>query len=83
MFGACGRRGDIKNPQAFQNQPLMSIMDFDSRVVETYVAEEFMKNVKLGALTDIFPQADKSEIFKGKITRISKSMIQKTAKPIY
>lgn len=50
---------------------LFSLLDSDSIIVEAYVPEEFIKDIKAGATVAIVPQADKSREYTGKITYIA------------
>ena len=59
--------GDVVSSE----KKLLSIMNLDSMIVEADVAEEFIKDVKVGAGVEIVPLADKSKKYKGKVTRIS------------
>lgn len=49
---------------------LMEIIDTDSLVVKANVAEEFIKDVKIGAEVDIIPYADREAVIKGKVKDI-------------
>lgn len=50
---------------------LISLLDSNSIIVEAYVPEEFIKDIKAGATVAIIPQADKSREYTGKITYIA------------
>ena len=54
---------------------MLSLMDLDTIVVKANVAEEFIKDVKLGALVAIIPVADKSKQYNGKVTTIAKNAV--------
>lgn len=56
---------------------VLGIMDLDSLIIEAEVAEEFIKDVKLGSEVTILPTADRSKEFKGKVARISDKAVQK------
>ncbi len=58
-------------------QKLLSIMDLDSLYVLADVAEEFIKDVKIGKVATIIPVADNSRKYYGKITRIADMAFQK------
>jgi len=59
------------------SRKLLSILDLNSLVVQADVAEDFIKDVKLGADAIIIPQMNKSKEYKGKVTRISNKAILK------
>lgn len=50
---------------------IMSLMDADTLVVKANVAEEFIKDVKLGAKVDIIPVADKNRKYAGRVSAIA------------
>ena len=54
---------------------VLSVMNLDSLVVKANVAEEFIKDVKLGAKVEIIPVADKSKQYNGKVTAIAKNAL--------
>lgn len=59
------------------SKKVLSIMNMDTMVVKADVAEEFIKDVKLGADVEIVPIADKSKQYKGKVIDISsKAVVQ-------
>ncbi len=58
-------------------QKLLSIMNLDSLYVLADVAEEFIKDVKLGKKATIIPVADNSRKYKGKVIRIADMAFQK------
>ncbi len=58
--------GDITTPA----KKLLSIMDLDTLMIEANVAEEFIKDVKMGAEVSIIPVGDTSKKYKGKVTKI-------------
>lgn len=66
-------QGDILSPE----KKLCSILDLNSLVVKAEVAEEFIKDVKLGAKATIIPLADKSKEYKGKVVGIAGKAVQK------
>ena len=55
----------------------VSIIDLDSLIIEADVAEEFIKDVKIGAPVVIIPTADKSKKYEGKIIRIFGKAVEK------
>ncbi len=59
------------------SKKLLSILDLNSLVVQADVAEDFIKDVKLGADVIIMPQMDKTKEYKGKVTSISNKAIKK------
>jgi multidrug resistance efflux pump len=59
------------------SKKLLSILDLNSIVVQADVAEDFIKDVKLGADVVIIPQMDKTKEYKGKVTSISNKAIKK------
>lgn len=59
------------------SKKLLSILDLNSLVVQADVAEDFIKDVKLGADVIIIPQMDKTKEYKGKVTSISSKAIKK------
>lgn len=58
-------------------QKLLSIMDLNSLYVLADVAEEFIKDVKLGKQATIIPVADNSRKYYGKVIRIADMAFQK------
>lgn len=58
-------------------QKLLSIMNLDSLYILADVAEEFIKDVKLGKAATIIPLADNSRKFHGKVIRIADMAVQK------
>ncbi|SHJ82873.1 Barrel-sandwich domain of CusB or HlyD membrane-fusion [Geosporobacter subterraneus DSM 17957] len=66
-------QGDILSPE----KKLCSILDLNSLVVKAEVAEEFVKDVKLGAPAAIIPLADKSKEYEGKVVGIAGKAVQK------
>ena len=59
-------------------QKLLSIMNLDSLYILADVAEEFIKDVKLGKKATIIPVADNSRKYYGKVIRIADMAIQKS-----
>lgn len=60
-----------------EGKKILSVINTDSMVVEADVAEEFIKDVKVGAEVTINPQADKSRSYKGKVISIAEKASQK------
>jgi HlyD family secretion protein len=58
-------------------QKLLSIMNLDSLYVLADVAEEFIKDVKLGKKATIIPVADNSRKYYGKVIRIADMAFEK------
>ncbi|HWR62095.1 MAG TPA: efflux RND transporter periplasmic adaptor subunit, partial [Clostridia bacterium] len=61
---------------------LLSVLDLDTLVVNAEVAEEFIKDVKLGAEVEIIPVADKDRVYNGKVTSISRKAIEQNGETI-
>ena len=72
------KAGDKINPE----KKLLSLMDMDTIVVKADVAEEFIKDVKLGAGVEIIPAADKSRQYHGKIAAIAKKAVEKNGETV-
>lgn len=51
---------------------ILGVMNMDTLVVKADVAEEFIKDVKVGAKVEIIPVADKSKKYDGKVISIAK-----------
>ena len=66
-------QGDILSPE----KKLCSILNLESLVVKAEVSEEFIKDVKIGAVATIIPLADKSKEYKGKVVGIAGKAMQK------
>lgn len=65
--------GDTINAE----KKVLSLMDMNTLVVKANVAEEFIKDVKLGAKVEIIPVADKAKQYQGKVTAIAqKAQVQ-------
>lgn len=62
------KAGDTINNE----KKVLSLMNLDTLVVKANVAEEFIKDVKLGAKVEIIPVADKNKQYVGKVTAIAK-----------
>ena len=63
--------GYVQGDVASSQKKLLSIMDLGSLVVDANVPEEFIRDVKIGALVNITPTADKSKKYEGKVSYIS------------
>lgn len=61
---------------------ILSVLDLDTLVVKAEVAEEFIKDVKLGAEVEIIPVADKDRVYNGKVTSISRKAIEQNGETI-
>lgn len=72
-------QGDVISSEG---KKLLSILNRDSVVVEANVAEEFIKDVKIGADVVINPQADKSRTYKGKVLFIAEKAVLKNNETI-
>lgn len=75
---ACVQGDIITDPE----EKLLSVMNKDSLVVEANVAEEFIKDVKIGADVAIIPQADKSRNYSGKVLFIADKAVLKNNETI-
>jgi len=53
------------------NTKLLNLVNMDSLVVEAEVSEDFIKDVKVGAKVDIFPLADSTKQYKGRVLKIA------------
>lgn len=65
-------QGDITQPKK-----LFTLYNLDKLVIEAYVPEEMLKNIKKGNKAKIVPVADKNKEYKGIITYISNSTMQR------
>lgn len=59
------------------DKKIISLLDLGSMIVEADIAEEFIKDVKIGANSTIIPTADKSKKYTGKVIRISNKAFKK------
>lgn len=66
-------KGESTNPA----KKLLSLMSFDSMIIESTIPEEFIKDVKQGSQVTIIPQADKSRKYTGKVTYMANKAIQR------
>lgn len=66
-------QGDILSPE----KKLCSILNPENLVVKAEVAEEFIKDVRLGAEVTVIPLADKSKEYRGKVAAIAGKAVQK------
>lgn len=72
------QNGDI----ASAGKKVLSIKNLDTMYIKADVAEEFIKDVKLGADVSIVPAADASKEYKGKVTKIADMAIEKNNQTI-
>jgi len=73
-------QGDIITTN--EGKKLLSILNKDSVVIEANVAEEFIKDVRIGAEVSIIPQADKARTYKGKVMSIAEKAVLKNNETI-
>lgn len=64
------------------NTKLLSLVNMDTLVVEAEVSEDFIKDVKVGAEVEIFPIADSSKQYKGRVLRIADMGINKNGETV-
>lgn len=72
------QNGDIVSPA----KKVLSIKNLDTMYIQADVAEEFIKDVKVGAYVTIVATADASKEFKGKVTKIYDMAMQKNNQTI-
>jgi multidrug resistance efflux pump len=72
------KAGDVINPE----KKLLGMMNLDTIVVKADVAEEFIKDVKLGAKVEIIPVADKSKQYNGKVISIAKNAVAQNGETV-
>ena len=72
------KAGDMVDSDA----KILSVLNLDTLVVKADVAEEFIKDVRLGANVEIVPVADKARLYKGKVISISKKAIEQNGETI-
>ena len=72
------KSGDMVDSDA----KILSVLNLDTLVVKADVAEEFIKDVRLGANVEIVPVADKARLYKGKVISISKKAIEQNGETI-
>jgi len=65
-----------------EGKKLLSILNKDSLVIEADVAEEFIKDVRIGAEVIINPQADKIRTYQGKVMSIAEKAVLKNNETI-
>lgn len=70
--------GDMVSP----TKKVLSIMNLDTIVVKADVAEEFIRDVKMGANAEILLIADKSKQYKGKVINISNRAVVKNGETV-
>jgi multidrug resistance efflux pump len=61
---------------------ILAVMNMDALVVKADVAEEFIKDVRLGARVEIIPVADKSKQYTGKIITMAKKATVKNGETV-
>lgn len=64
------------------SKKILSLLNLDTMIVEAEVAEEFIRDVKVGADVEIIPLSNKEIIYKGKVSRISQRAIEKNGETI-
>ncbi|TGE39154.1 HlyD family efflux transporter periplasmic adaptor subunit [Desulfosporosinus fructosivorans] len=65
-----------------EGKKLLSVLNKDSVVIEADVAEEFIKDVRIGAKVIINPQADKARTYNGKVLFIAEKAVLKNNETI-
>ena len=73
-------QGDIIKTD--EGKKLLSILNKDSIVIDADVAEEFIKDVRIGAEVIINPQADKTRTYKGNVMSIAEKAVLKNNETI-
>jgi multidrug resistance efflux pump len=61
---------------------IMSILDLDTLIVQANVAEDFIKDVKVGSKAIINPLADTAKEYEGTISRISNMALQENGETV-
>lgn len=61
---------------------VLSIMDLDTLYVEAEVAEEFVKDVRIGAEAIVVPVADSDRKYRGRVVKIANIAIKKEGETI-
>jgi HlyD family secretion protein len=72
------RPGELKAP----GERIFSIMNIDTIIVKANVDEQFINDIKPGAIAFITPESDRTKEYKGKVTFISQSAIQKNGETV-
>ena len=60
----------------------MSILDLDTLIVQANVAEDFIKDIKLGSKAIINPLANPDKEYEGSISRISNMAVQENGETV-
>jgi multidrug resistance efflux pump len=63
--------GYVRGDQISPENKILSIQNLDALFIEANVAEEYIKDVKLGAEVEITPVADRTKLYKGKVSKIT------------
>ena len=61
---------------------IMSILDLDTLIVQANVAEDFIKDIKLGSKAIINPLANPDKEYEGSISRISNMAVQENGETV-
>jgi multidrug resistance efflux pump len=61
---------------------IMSILDTNTLIVQANVAEDFIKDIKVGNKTSIIPLADSDKEYHGTVTRISSMAINENGETV-
>lgn len=59
-----------------RDQKLLSIMNLNDLYITADVAEEFIKDVRIGSLVTIIPVADNNRKYQGKVSRIAEMAVK-------
>ncbi|NLY90483.1 MAG: HlyD family efflux transporter periplasmic adaptor subunit [Firmicutes bacterium] len=70
--------GDLLTPE----KKVLSIIDLDSLIVEANIAEEFIKDLQIGAGVVITPVADYDRTYRGKVIRRSAVAIKENGETV-
>lgn len=70
--------GEIITP----GKKIFSVMNLDTLVIEADIDEQFIKDIRLGAKTYIVPEVDRSLEYKGEISFISATAVQKNGETV-
>ncbi len=65
-----------------QPSMVMTVIDSDSIIVKANVAEEFIREVRIGAKADIIPYADKAKVIEGVVTRIAETAVKENGETV-
>lgn len=72
--------GDLIYPET--EKKVLSIWNLDTIFIQADVAEEFIKDVKIGAETEVVPVADHHKKYRGKVTKISQIAVKQNNETI-